>query len=81
MIKMVYFGMRAQMRGGLKQEYLILISPVRLDDVSTEIIKDQEIAPRIHPKMQIVVKDVPTWDNPSLTDNTEVDLIPTYVGG
>ena len=73
--------MSTQMSGGIKQEYLSLPPPVHLDDVLNQIKEQHTIVPTMIQTMQIVVNGVPTQDNPLLSDNTEVDLIPLYAGG
>jgi hypothetical protein len=79
-IKIVYLGMSSQ-TGGIKQEYLAFASPVYLNDVLTKIKEEHTNFSLMISRMQIVVNGVPTQDNPKLSDNTEVDLIPVYPGG
>ncbi len=79
-IKIVYLGMSSQ-TGGIKQEYFTFASPVYLNDVLAKIKEEHTNFSLMISRMQVVVNGVPTQDNPKLSDNTEVDLIPVYPGG
>jgi molybdopterin converting factor small subunit len=79
-IKVVYLGMSSQ-TGGIKQEYLTFTSPPYLNDVLAKIKEEHTNFSLMISRMQVVVNGVPTQDNPKLSDNTEVDLIPVYPGG
>jgi len=79
-IKVVYLGMSSQ-TGGIKQEYLTFATPVYLSDVLAQIKQEHSNFALMISRMQVVVNGVPTQDNPKLSDNAEVDLIPVYPGG
>ncbi len=79
-VKVVYLGMSTQM-GGIKSEYLTLPSPAYLNDVLSLIKQNHANFAPMLPRMQVIVNGVPTADNPRLSNDTEVDLLPMYPGG
>ena len=79
-IKVVYFGMSIQTIG-IKQEYLVLPSPVFLYDILARIKQKHAALSAMIPSMQIIVDGIPAENNLQLQDNDEVDLIPIFSGG
>ena len=81
MIKVAYFGFQTIETTGIAEEYLTLPSPVFLQDVLSQIGEKHVVLAAMLPIMAITVNGIPTYGNPQLANNSEVDFIPIYAGG
>ena len=80
-IKVAYFGFETIQTTGTAEEYLTLPAPVFLQDVLSKIEGEHVVLAAMLPLMGITINGVPTYGNPRLENNSEVDFIPIYAGG
>ena len=80
-IKVAYFGFLTEQITGTSEEYLTLPTPVHLQDVLTQIGQEHPVLTAMLPTMSVVVNGIAESGNPQLTNDTEVDLVPTFAGG
>jgi hypothetical protein len=80
-IKVAYFGFETIQTTGVAEEYLALPAPVFLQDVLSKIEGEHVVLAAMLPLMGITINGLPTYGNPQLENNSEVDFIPIYAGG
>jgi hypothetical protein len=80
-IKVAYFGFETIQTTGIAEEYLTLPAPVFLQDVLSKIEGEHVVLAAMLPLMGITINGLPTYGNPQLENNSEVDFIPIYAGG
>ena len=80
-IKVAYFGFLTEQITGTSEDYLTLPTPVHLQDVLTRIGQEHPVLTTMLPTMSVVVNGIAESGNPQLTNDTEVDLVPTFAGG
>src|SRR5271157_2474324 len=80
-IKVGYFGFETIQTTGVNEEYLTLPAPVFLQDALRQIKDKHVVFATMLPIMAISIDGIPANGNPQLSNNSEIDFIPTFAGG
>jgi molybdopterin converting factor small subunit len=80
-IRIAYFGFLTVQTTGTEEEYLTLPAPVFLQDVLSKIGEEHVVLAAMLPTMAIMVNGITADGNPQLSNNSEVDIVPTFAGG
>ena len=80
-IKVAYFGFSTVQTTGVNEEYFTLPAPVSLQDVLSQIKEKHVVFTAMLPLMAINVNGITADGNPQLSNNSEIDFIPTLAGG
>ena len=80
-IKIVYFGFETVQTTGVNEEYLTLPTPVFLEDALSQVKEKHVVLAAMLPTMAISINGIPANGNPQLSNNSEIDFIPTFAGG
>ena len=80
-IKVAYFGFLTVQITGVNEEYFTLPAPVSLKEIISQIKEKHAVFATMLPLMAISVNGITVVGNPQLSNNSEIDFIPTLAGG